>query len=160
MNSYVLRTVHNRIIVIDGGYAEDAGYLKGFLAALGNHVDMWFVSHQHLDHINALTAILENPADLKIDAIYGSLLEEQWIQNCEPSAVKPAIAFNEAVKKAQKQVTELELGQVLTIDGVTIEILGIKNPELVGSINNSSIVMKVRDIKKSILFLKIGRAHV
>jgi beta-lactamase superfamily II metal-dependent hydrolase len=151
MNSYVLRTANNRIIVIDGGYAEDAGYLKGFLAAIGNHVDMWFVSHQHPDHIDALTAMLEKPADLKIEAIYGSLLEEQWIQNGEPSYLKTAVAFNEALKKAQRQVTELELGQVLKIDGITIEILGIKNPELAG-INNSSIVMKVWDSKKSILF--------
>ena len=41
MNSYVLRTAHGEVIAIDGGFTEDAGYLKGFLAALGNHVTAW-----------------------------------------------------------------------------------------------------------------------
>lgn len=154
MNSYVLKTVHGRVIVIDGGYDIDAAYLKGFLAALGNNVDIWFISHQHLDHIDALTAILKNPGDLKIDKIYGSMLDEQWVKAHEPEHLKTTVDFNAALRKAEKQVTELTLGQVINIDGVTFEIIGIKNPEIIGNgINNSSVVMKVRDNQKSVLFL-------
>lgn len=59
MNSYVIRTgVQNKVIVIDGGMTSDATPLTDFLQTLGNHVDMWFVSHQHPDHIGALTQIL------------------------------------------------------------------------------------------------------
>ena len=153
MNSYVIKTVHDKIVVIDGGFTEDAGYLKGFLEALGNDVDMWFISHQHLDHICALTAILENPGDLKIDHIYGSMLDEQWVKANESEGTKTTIDFTAALRKAGKEVTELELGQVIEIDGVSIEILGIENPEIVANaINNSSVVMRVWDDKKSILF--------
>ena len=73
MNSYVLRTAHGEVIAIDGGFTEDAGYLKGFLAALGNHVAAWFITHQHIDHIDALTEVLQSPGDLQIDQIYASL---------------------------------------------------------------------------------------
>jgi len=53
--SYVLRSCRGRIIVIDGGNKGDAEYLRGFLAPLGNHVNAWFVSHPHPDHVDALT---------------------------------------------------------------------------------------------------------
>jgi hypothetical protein len=154
MNSYVMKTVNDKIIVIDGGYdTSEASYLKGFLAALGNHVDMWFISHQHLDHVNALIEILKKPGNLKIDKIYGSLLDEKWIEVHENVSLETAVRLNEALNIAKKQVVELQLGQILKIDGVTIEIIGIKNPEIiVNGGNNSSVVMRVWDTQKSILF--------
>lgn len=51
MNSYVIRTDAGRVAVIDGGTAADAPYLRGFLAALGNRVEWWFVTHPHVDHM-------------------------------------------------------------------------------------------------------------
>ena len=42
-NSYVMRTDKGRVVVIDGGYAEEAPYLRGFIAALGGKVDMWII---------------------------------------------------------------------------------------------------------------------
>ncbi len=156
MNSYVIQTVHGKIIVIDGGYIEDTSYLKGFLAALGNKVDIWFVSHQHRDHLGALTAILRNQ-DVLIDKIYGSMLSIQWIKDFDDRkglASSVASAFNESLVKTQKQVIELELGQIIEIDGITFKILGVKNPEItVNGVNNSSVVMRAWDSQKSVLFL-------
>lgn len=162
MNSYVIRTANGKIIVIDGGTAGDAEYLRGFIAALGNNIDIWFISHQHEDHFGALMVILNKPGDIKIDKIYGSFLDEQWIKTYEDRHNPPgyedyyckqATAFNEAVQKAQQQVIEHTLGQIIRIDGVTIQILGIKSPEITENpINNSSVVMRVWDDGKSILF--------
>ena len=58
-NSYVMRTDKGRVVVIDGGYAEEAPYLRGFIAALGGKVDMWIITHPHPDHSGALTEILK-----------------------------------------------------------------------------------------------------
>lgn len=58
MNSYVIRTAGNEVIVIDGGTKGDASYLHKFIKRLGNHVNAWFISHPHLDHADALTEIL------------------------------------------------------------------------------------------------------
>ena len=60
MNNYVLKTPNNKIIVIDG-YKEDAPYLKGFLAALGDTVDIWLITHAHSDQMCALAEILKKP---------------------------------------------------------------------------------------------------
>ena len=153
MNSYVLRTVHGDVIAIDGGYTEDAEYLKGFLAALGNRVTAWLITHQHVDHVDALSAILRKPGDLQIDQIYGSLNPAAWVEAHEQSAVQTTVQFNEALVAAGRVGTELELGQELAFDGVHFEVLGIKNPEItVNQINNSSVVMRVRDQTRSVLF--------
>ena len=155
MNSYVLQTQKGKIIVVDGGMKEDAAYLKGFLAAVGNHVNAWFISHPHSDHINALTCILNNPSDLKIDKIYASLPSEEWIEKYDPPVTLQNLrSFNDAMKKSNRKHTELCLGEVIEIDGIKIEILGVKNLDLTGNAgNNSSVVMKVLDSKKSVLFL-------
>jgi beta-lactamase superfamily II metal-dependent hydrolase len=153
MNSYVLRTVHGDVIAIDGGYTEDAGYLKGFIAALGNRVAAWLITHQHTDHVDALTAILRAPGDLQIDQIYGSLHTTAWVEAHEKDEVETTVQLTEALTGAGRAVTEFELGQELAFDGVKFEVLGIKNPEItVNAINNSSVVMRVRDEGRSVLF--------
>lgn len=79
MMSYIIRTVNGRIIVIDGGTAGDASYLKQCIRELGNTVDVWFISHPHNDHMNALREILKNPEKIKIGAIYGSFNDADWV---------------------------------------------------------------------------------
>lgn len=151
--AYVLRSDGGRLIVVDGGTSGDAGYLRGFLAALGNHVDAWFITHAHDDHFSALTAILKKPGKLQIDKIYASLPDDEWIKKHEPAELGPALAFNRAVKDSARTVAELQPGQVLHVDGIRIEILGIKNPEITSNaINNSCVVMRVSDRDKRVLF--------
>ena len=161
MNSYVLQTGHGEVMVIDGGNRGDAPYLKGFLGALGNHVHAWFISHPHPDHIDALTAILEDLhtgklRNLVIDSIYGSMLPEEEVAKYEtwsPVLLESVQNFNQIMRQINRQVREHHLGEVIEIDGVHIEILGIKNPEITGNfLNNSSVVMRVTDAGKSVLF--------
>ena len=116
MNSYVLRTANGHLIAIDGGWTEDAGYLKGFLGALGNRVSAWLITHQHIDHIDALTEILKTPGDLQIDHIYGSLNTVTWVEAHERDSVENTIQFNAALGAAGRELTELELGQELAVD--------------------------------------------
>ncbi len=153
MNCYVLRTADGRIMVIDGGNTGDGPYLKAFLAGLGNHVHYWFISHAHSDHTDAIAAILDDPEELKVDAVYGSLPSREWIARHEPGEEVPFDRLLAALTKAGLTVREHVLGEVMTLDGVRIEILGIKNPEItVNPINNSSVVMRVSDGAKTILF--------
>jgi len=153
MNSYVLQTQKGKIIVVDGGMKEDAAYLKGFLAALGNNVDAWFISHPHADHINGLTEILNNQGDLTIDKIYASLPSRDWVDKYERHPLSTVDAFSKAMKKANKTHLEHSVGEVIEIDRIRIEILAVRNPEITGNaVNNSSVVMKVIDDSKSVLF--------
>lgn len=44
-NSYIFQTAKGKVIVMDGGFGEEANTLRGFLGALGNEVEAWFISH-------------------------------------------------------------------------------------------------------------------
>ena len=154
MMSYVIRTVHGKVIVIDGGMAGDAPYLRKFIKKQGDTVDAWFISHPHDDHFNALAVILSDVGHMTIKTIYGSMPNDAWMkQHTGEGEVKSFAEFKKAVADAGREVTELELGQKLNIDGVHVEVLGIKNPEIhPNPINNSSVVMRVWDDAKSVLF--------
>lgn len=153
-NSYVIRTNNNKIIVIDGGVKEEENYLRGFLGALGNVVDCWFVTHPHGDHIGALTKILEDPKGITIREICQSTFSDNLLES-EPGSKKDAVKYYETVKKSGIKSTELTPGMVFTFGNTTFKILGIKNEELASTnpYNNSSVVMRVSDPVKSILFL-------
>lgn len=153
-NSYVIRTDNNKIIVIDGGVKEEENYLRGFLAALGNMVDCWFVSHPHADHIGALTKILEDPKGITIREICQSTFSESLL-NTEPGSKEHAVKYYETVKKSGIKSTEVTPGMVFTFGNTIFKILGIKNEELAGTnpYNNSSVVIRVSDPVKSVLFL-------
>lgn len=154
MNSYVVHTPENKIIVVDGGYSQDAEYLKGFIASLGNHVDLWIISHPHSDHVSALSEILVKPDGLSIDKIVGSIPSVEWALENENAEAKSIKKFKEALKFSDKDCVELSIGDQFEIDGISIEILSIKNPELtMNPFNNSSMVFKMNTPKTSLLFL-------
>ena len=153
--SYVIKTINNKIIVIDGGMPGDFNYLKVFIKKLGGAVDVWLITHPHIDHVGAFTEILKNEKNIKIGEIYGSLNSPEWVdEHADGDEKETYEKLMAALDGAGKQITEVVAGQLFNIDFTLIEILGIKNPEIVyNGINNSSIVFRVWDNKKSILFL-------
>ena len=152
--SYVIQTSAGKVIVFDGGWVQESGYMRGFLAALGNKVDAWFMSHPHDDHAGVLMDILQDPRDLKIQTIYQSSLDQEWYNIYESDYKDFSDSYYKAVRESNVQSVEVELGMNITVDGVLFEILGVKNPELIDNpYNDQSVVVKVTDASKSVLFL-------
>ncbi len=154
MMSYVIRTVEGQVIVIDGGNAGDGPYLADFLTGLGGEVTAWFITHPHSDHTHALLAILRAPSELAIGPIYASTPDPAWIAaHATPLEQRDYADFYEALSAAGLSTTELALGQELTFDGVRMEVLGVRNPELTANpINDQSLILRVSDACKSVLF--------
>lgn len=160
MNSYVILTDNGKVCVIDGGNAGDAPYLKGFLAALGNEVEAWFISHPHLDHIGALNEILKAPDDLKINTIYHSEMSKMYYDQHEIEHRDLTVKFYDNLRKYKGKVVNFtKAGSVIVMGDTKFKILGVKNEEIiVNPYNNQSMIIKVLDRKKSVLFLNdIGR---
>ncbi|MBI3919905.1 MAG: MBL fold metallo-hydrolase [Armatimonadetes bacterium] len=160
MMSYVIQTARTRIaldarvMVLDGGNAGDAAYLKGFLAALGGEVEAWFITHSHLDHVDAITEILSQPGDLAVRAIYASLPDLEWISRYGgEEEIDAPTRLDAALREGGIPVVELRAGEDLCIGGVQIEVLRVWNPGIqVNALNNSSIVLRMSDGRKSVLF--------
>ncbi len=153
-NSYVFRTDEGRVIVMDGGVKEETQYLRGFLAALGNEVEAWIVSHPHADHIGALTDILNYPGEIKIKKIYHSPFSRK-LCSLDTAEEQASLDYYDALKKSGIETVDLyEPGLEVAIDCLHFKILGVTNEEItVNPYNNSSMVVRVWDKYKSMLFL-------
>ncbi|MCK5851707.1 endonuclease/exonuclease/phosphatase family protein [bacterium] len=163
--SYVIKTDKGKLIVIDGGWLEDGEYLKNFLKAHGGNVHSWFLTHCHDDHIGALSWILTNKTDIVIENIYASFPPLDWIKTNSPGTVSTVEIFQAALTNAGRTTIQPHAGDEFGIDDVHIEILNDYDLSITRNcINNSSILVKVSDPTKSVLFLgdfgKIGGTNL
>ena len=88
-NSYLLRTAGGKVIVMDGGHAAEAPHLRDRIREAGGHVDLWFISHPHEDHMEALITILEDPQGVTVDKIIYSRVPDAFLDN-EPGSAIPS----------------------------------------------------------------------
>ena len=153
-NSYVFRTNSGKVVVMDGGVKEEIFYLRGFLAALGNKVDIWFVSHPHADHIGALNEILKIPGEVRIGKVCLSEFSPAFYES-EPDSKADAEDFYANLKKSGIPVVNvIEPGLVISVDQTKFKIISVKNEDIkVNAYNNSSMVIRVWDASKSMVFL-------
>lgn len=69
---YTLQDLQGHLVLIDGGHTEDADQVAQIIADAGGHVDAWFLTHPHTDHINAITALYGRDGLPSVDAFYAS----------------------------------------------------------------------------------------
>ena len=155
-NSYVIRTAGGKVIVMDGGFAAEKDYLRGFIDALGGSVDAWIISHPHDDHITAIIALLENPKGLRINKVYHSRFPDVLIdaESAETAAITRKF-YSLLDNATDIEVVDCHSGDEFEIDGVNFKILSEKNPEFANRnpYNNSSMAIKMWDKHKSFIFL-------
>lgn len=150
-NSYVIRTVNGKVIVMDGGYDKD--YLRGFIDALGGEVEAWIISHPHDDHMTALSKMLEDLNGLKISKVYHSRFPDELIDSEDVNTAELTRKFYSLLDNATDiEVVDCHCGDEFEIDGVNFKVLSEKNPEIRGY-NESSMVIKMWDEHKSFIFL-------
>ncbi len=154
--SYVFLMDNGKVAVMDGGMKEEAWYLKGFLAALGNEVEAWFISHPHPDHIGALNEILKAPGNLKIKNVYHSEFPSQYLEKFNTKYDSLTREFYGNLQKSGINVVNFTSpGEVIQIDKTKFKILTVTSNDITleNFYNDNSMVIKAWDEKKSFLFL-------
>ncbi len=68
------------LIIIDGGWADNAAAVREVIAAHGNHVNAWILSHPHQDHAGAFNQIYASPDGITIDAVYDNGFDYDFIE--------------------------------------------------------------------------------
>lgn len=156
MMGYLLRTKNGKLIVIDGGTKEDAIQLLEQIQENGGKVDAWFLTHAHDDHVGAFTQIINTTNTIEIGNIYVSTNDLTWYEEQEPLRAEFTKEFLQTLdrKDLKEKVIQPSLNQKIEIDGIQVEILGIKNPEITENAGNEqSMVIKFKVGNKSILIL-------
>lgn len=155
MMGYIIKTKNNKMIIIDGGLLEDSDNLMNYIRKNNNKVDYWFLTHNHNDHVAAFTEIAKND-DVQIDNIYVSLNEKEWYEENEKSRAEFSSYLIDILneEKIKTKVKEPTLNEKIQIDGIKVEVLGIRNPEITeNSGNEQSMVIKFDTGKTKLLIL-------
>lgn len=155
MMGYIMKTSTGKVIVVDGGNDADESNLVEHIKALGNKVDVWFITHPHGDHASAIIRVIEE-TDISIEKIYYTMNDLEWYKNYAKERAGEAERFYNALQneRIKNNIEEVKLNQIINIDFIKCEILGVKNPEITNNaFNNSSMVIKMNLEKSSILFL-------
>ena len=101
MNSYVIRTKNDKIIVIDGGYygKEYCYYIHSAIRAILGlkendyfEIDAWFITHPHEDHFGEMALQFERyskESNYKVKNIYFDFVDfkkkhyNDWSEDCD-----------------------------------------------------------------------------
>ena len=67
---YTIETVTGELIIVDGGWRENAWKVREIIALHGNHVSAWILTHPHPDHIGAFNEIYAQPDGIVINDVY------------------------------------------------------------------------------------------
>lgn len=155
MMGYIIKTKNDKMIVIDGGLGEDAKNLLKYIQNHDNKVDYWFLTHNHNDHAGAFVEIMKSDG-VQVDNIYVSLNEKEWYQVNEPTRAEFSEALIDTLneEKIKDKVKSPELNEIINIDDINVEILGIRNPEFTENPGNEqSMVIKFDTGKTKLLIL-------
>ena len=154
--SYLMKTAGGNVIMVDGGFATDVEKLRGHLAKVGNHVDLWFITHPHEDHMEALATILNDPQGITIDKVIYSRVTDAFLDN-EQGSAEAARSYYRALDNFMDGTDFINLhqpGQRFDIDGIGIMILSVADLDIpVKHYNEQSMILRMWDDTKSVVFL-------
>lgn len=148
------------LIIIDGGWADNADAVRGAIANHGNHVDAWIISHPHRDHAGAFNAIYADPRGITIEAIYDNGFDYDFIESVgEPYDDITVMETYYALTKDAGNVTHLKRGDELSLCGLTLSVYNAYDDTVLNTVgdekdyqNNASLLFKLSSANSSILF--------
>ncbi len=162
MNSFVITTEDRRLILIDGGQRTNAEYLLSYLRELTGeavpHIDAWFLTHAHDDHVDAFLEIIQNHREsAEIDRVFMNIPSVQFfLRGPQPdkSAAGTASELYAALPLFADKLCICSAGDVYEIGGASFDILYSTDPSIAPNVcNNSSLVFKMTLGGKTALFL-------
>ena len=154
MMGYVIKTDDGKVIVIDGGCHGQSEELYHVLETAGKDVDLWILTHIHDDHFGAITDLFENHTDITVKEFWRNRNDDILCDMDDESVAgeKEWYGFEE---KYNLNFYSPIIGDKKLVGTVSVEILGIDNPEIKGPniINDQSMVIKLTEDGFSFLIL-------
>ena len=152
-----------KTVVIDGGTTGDGKQLKKLLSDVSDgHVDAWFFTHPHHDHIGAFCE-LAGAQDITVDGIYHkfpALFELKSFGVRHEGEIKLWEKFYGILENSfDGRARTLAEGDSFVFGSVKISVLRVYNNSIRDNfINNSSSVLRIDGESASVLILgDLGR---
>lgn len=161
INTSLIFQSDSSLVVFDGGFPSEADYLHEYLLSLGGHVDAWFFTHIHDDHVSACFTILKKYRDIRVDRACYHFPSDEWLDKHDPvqgnqRTVDITAIMRDTFAASGTEIVTVEKDEVYAFDGFSIRILRTPDEAITGNpINNSSCVFRVEadSEKKSSLII-------
>jgi beta-lactamase superfamily II metal-dependent hydrolase len=162
MMFYTLQNPSGYLIVIDGGWPSDSQYVTDVITAMGAHVNVWFLTHPHEDHIGAFCEIYPHNSTLTIDTIYAVDMATPTL--CMKNAPWDSTAIYEQFLKLNiPKLSYLHADDSVKIPNLSIQVFSAYDDYVDNIsndlINDGSMMLKMTAKEESMLFCSdIGKS--
>lgn len=159
MNSFIITTKEGGLIVIDGGWRDDALKLLGKLREISGEdkpfVDAWIMSHPHSDHICAFMELIEKHKDeFDFGKIFYNFPSVQFIGLASKPDADVMEQFYRDLPLFADKVNIVTQGDRYEIKGALFEYLYTHDPIFSRNVvNDSTSVFRMTLSGKKFMFL-------
>ena len=159
---YTLYGGKGQLIVVDGGWTEDADFVRQTIKEMGGKVDAWILTHPHQDHIGAFNAIYSDLQGLEIKEVYTVDMPSPKL--CQERAHWDSVdTYNDFLDLNVKNLKYVYPGDELNICGLKVDIYNAYDEHVKelsqDYLNDGSMMFKVQGEKSSMLFCAdVGKA--
>lgn len=169
IGSFILKTREGKLIVIDGGHAEELPRLIECLKAISNQeiptVTAWLFSHIHGDHCGAYRLLTESlwRDRVIVKDVFCNFLSREFVTELSPEAnpvfgeIYDAIVNSDQTLNANVHI--VQKGDKIVVDEMEFEVIRVPGQEDAAKMNanDSSVVYKLHyDNLQTLLFLGDG----
>ena len=156
INTSIIFETADSVIVFDGGHESEMEYLHEYLVGLGGHVNTWFLTHAHNDHVNAIFVMLDKYDDVTVDKVAYHFPSDQWLDALAPGGegITMARAVRKTLQDKRIPIDTVQAGDLYSFDDLTVRVLRVPDENIVTDfVNNSSVVYRVETDGKSVMIL-------
>ncbi len=156
-DSFIITTEDGKVIAIDGGHTAETDYFIEYLKAVTGqrkpHIDAWFLSHPHNDHVQVFNEVAENRTrQVTFDKVMLNYVPyELYESRGQQEGMEMVSAFNRISKAFPEKVQILNTGDIFNIGEAKITVLYTADPSFI-DVNEHSVIFRMDLGGTSILF--------
>ena len=155
LSFYTIYNDSKGLIVIDGGWTDDAAYVREILNELGGNVDAWILTHPHQDHVGAFNLLYTELEGITVKTIY--TVDMATPEECLNVASWDSVdAYNDFLSLNVPNLQYLYAGDELDICGLKFKVLNTYDDNVKNLsrdyLNDGSMMFKVTNQNESMLF--------
>ena len=156
-DSFIITTADGKVIAIDGGHTAETDYFIEYLKAVTGqcvpHIDAWFLSHPHNDHVQVFNEVAENRTkQVTFDKVMLNYVPyELYESRSQQEGMEMVKEFNRISKAFPEKVQILHTGDVFNIGDAKITVLYTADESFI-DVNEHSVIFRMDLGGTSIMF--------